>query len=1009
LAAAILLQWARLKRAIDRATTVDDLSPWAAAQVVEESRRYTALRGLAAVARSEWPSLAEVWKSSPISQGEGQTLEDFFAARQVARDDGSTEVDPATREAGLRRTAALAGQGRPRYGIGPNRPNRREDSKKAQALGSAVAKLIKSPTMRPSNAGSILSDADLSVGKTEFLLAMRYNNILLGPRGILVDYATNTGMLFGKMMADPFLLAASEGVVNPRAWGAINAAEYAALSRAWPLAKARAWRVITEGVSDLESEVTGTPRHMSGRFGRRIEMAQMEGAGDYSKRVLMLKTGRIAAVTFGEAAGRLKSVADVMIKELAFGMEMTRQAAVMAYREGDHKTGSEEWHKRVAEILAGKINPNAKTREEKVAAQRIHEQMLANSYREAERTTFQGPMGQLGRMMEPIHRHPVGQFVLPFLRALYHISHWAIDLSPIGAMATVGDVIRSGIYRGMMRDTRPEDQQRTSMTAGQKFLAKTGNLGGFDKGWIRSGGLLGGPYQQAWKGAEVGPGVADLDRRILANVIGTSAWFYILSLAFAGAISGVGPPDEAVPLIDPERPDFTQTQLRATMEAKGWRRYSVRINWFNGKTYWVNYQNWGPLGYMLGSAAAVAETYKYGLSNEKKTATTTMGKLYELATQGDADMFRSGSRRFFGTMKDMSYWQGLVDLAEAVEIGLKFGPPPPGESPSDRDKRQKQGAAGLSAWAAWQFIGSFLPNSQLVNTIGQSQDAWTRGSEFGSIPQSLAGRIPDTLGPPGLTTNAIPSLLDDTLGSTTGRRAGLPVKVDALGRPIPNEYQGIWAWLPFRAVQEEIGNKSLDTLIAAGVGAPTPPSEMYYRPIGDKTSPVMVQLPTHLRQQIAAEVGKEADARVQKLVAETPVAQQQGTAWSDKLKEAMKDVYFSKTREISERPETKLQLGRIVQSDSRRVRDYESKNQKDAIRGAGTNEEKEQGVTPSGTPIPGPTPRPGSTPTATPRQGATPAATPRPGVTPTPAAPGLSPAQLEEERRKARDRAGVGR
>jgi hypothetical protein len=385
------------------------------------------------------------------------------------------------------------------------------------------------------------------------------------------------------------------------------------------------------------------------------------------------------------------------------------------------------------------------------------------------------------------------------------------------------------------------------------------------------------------------------------------------------------------------------------------------------------------------------------------------GKLYELATQGDADMFRSGTRRFFGTMKDMSYWQGLVDLAEAVEIGLKFGPPPPGESPSDRDKRQKQGAAGLGAWAAWQFIGSFLPNSQLVNTIGQTQDAWTRGSEFGSIPQSLAGRIPDTIGPPGLTTNAIPSLLDDTLGSTTGRRAGLPVKVDALGRPIPNEYQGIWAWLPFRAVQEEIGNKSLDTLIAAGVGAPTPPSEMYYRPIGDKTSPVMVQLPTHLRQQIAAEVGKEADARVQKLVAETPVAQQQGTAWSDKLKEAMKDVYFSKTREISERPETKLQLGRIVQSDSRRVRDYESKNQKDAIRGAGTNEEKEQGVTPSGTPIPGPTPRPGSSPTATPRQGATPAATPRPGVTPTPSAPRLTEEQLEEQRKKARDRAGVGR
>jgi hypothetical protein len=215
------------------------------------------------------------------------------------------------------------------------------------------------------------------------------------------------------------------------------------------------------------------------------------------------------------------------------------------------------------------------------------------------------------------------------------------------------------------------------------------------------------------------------------------------------------------------------------------------------------------------------------------------------------------------------------------------------------------------------------------------------------------------------------------------------VKVDALGRPLANEYAGAFAWLPFRAVQEEMNNKTLDTLIKAGVGAPTPPSEMYYKLPGTQGA-LMVKLPQAMRQEIAAKVGQAADARVQKMIAETPVAQQQGPEWSDKLKAAMKDVYFTTTRQISDAPETQARLAPLI-SDSNNTRMFESNAQEDVIKGGGA--------------APTPTPGPGAAPAATPRPGST----PRPGATPVPAAPTLSPAQLEEQRQKARDRAGVGR
>src|SRR5262245_66691822 len=98
-----------------------------------------------------------------------------------------------------------------------------------------------------------------------------------------------------------------------------------------------------------------------------------------------------------------------------------------------------------------------------------------------------------------------------------------------------------------------------------------------------------------------------------------------------------------------------------------------------------------------------------------------------------------------------------------------------------------------------------MPGSQLLSTIAQTMDPRARSTEYGNIPESLAYRVP-------------------------GLRGGLPVKHDVLGREAGNEYAGVYAWLPFRAVNEELNNTTLQTPLSATAGAPTPPTYTYSPP-----------------------------------------------------------------------------------------------------------------------------------------------------------------------------------
>jgi len=847
---------------------------------------------------------------------------------------------------------------------------------------------------------------DLSISAMDVLLGMRYNNMLLGPRGILVDYISNTGQLFMKALADPFL--PETGGMDPRARATITAVEYAAIGKFFPLMMQRISGVILNGVTDLQAAQAGTPHSISGKIDRKMEDALADR--DYY-RVGKLALAQMGTVGFLEAAGRMKSVADVAINTLAFGMEQARQAGVMAWREGQHPVGSDAWYRRVAEIMD---NPPA--------------QMVRNSYREAERTTYQGQMGTIGRKLEAIQKHPIGQFALPFLRALYHIRGWAIDYSPVGAMGTLGDVIRAQIPADS-KYIRPLDRAAviglgaaTGAGLGSVSGPVGAAIGGLAGGAIAARHLgdtqlAGGPYRMGYKGAGVvGHGVADLDRRMFANMIGTAAFTWMLWYAFAEGISGSGPPDEPIIwLEDDEKPDFNARSLANTMRARGWRPYSIRVPWFNGEHYWVSYSNWGPLGYLLAGAAAIAEAHKYGLSADKKDPNATfLGKSAELVTAmmaGDMDVARTAARRFFGVVSDMSYMQGLVDLYKLGQtaVALGFDLHPPDETSSQAIKRQRQQWAQIREYTG-NIATSFIPASGLLTTIAQSQDPSERATERGDIKQMAARRIPE-LGYPLPPSIAPPypdatSLTQQTLfGSATGRREGLPVQHDVLGREEENPYAGVYAWLPFRAAREDLSSPTLQALIDADVGLSSPPTELYYKPHQGTDSqgrmskstgkPVMVQIPQRARQELATTIGTRVDARVQELLRDWPEERRKAEpdAWRNLVKEEIKGITFKAQDEFTENTVNQVLILQPLSQDSSHVRPWEKRPDANPSEVDVPDISAPEGTaTPAATPSPGATPRPGA------------ARTPTPAPTPTPSVGPETPAQRLRRQAEERER-----
>lgn len=973
-------QYQRLKRAANRRGPDGEMTPFRAAQLADHSRRYTALRALAATPRERWATLGDVWRSAPVSQGESGSLDEFQRQQREAAAAGDENAQAELERAAVRRLVDGIDSTRPRM-VG--RRLRRvagqnvdaDDRNQATEYGRGLQNAVDSSFASPNRVAAAVADTDLNLHPLEILQGMRYNAMLIGARGILTDYVSNIGMLFGKMMADTVIFEA--GGFNPLARGTIAMAVTAAQARAVPLAM-RSWsQTVLTGLSDAQADVGGTPRTMTDKLETRIQDAKSEGARWYGRRRLELTAKKTAALGFVELAQRFKGAADEGIKLVAYTGAMTRQAATLAWKKNDHPLNSEAWHAQVAEMMQG----NGLHDDPKMNLA-MYQQWVRNATREAEDTVFQGPMGAIGRMMEPIQKHPLGQFVLPFLRTLYHIRGLAVDVSPLGLPLAVGDVARAGVYRGLMRSER-----------GQRALGAT-----------RNGlGLLGGPYAQAWTGADVGPGVRRLDHRMLAGAVGQVAFFYLVGLAFEGILSGVGPPDDPVVWLEEDKPNFERIGWRRSMEKEGWQRYSIKVN-----GQWISYQNWGPLAYLMASAAAIGEAYRYGVPADRRRShadRSAFGPLaglegtMDLLMQGDQDTFKSAGRRFFSVAKDVSFLGGLIELADVLEkVAQKQGIRGPSEieTPNERLERMERADATINRWLG-DIATTFVPVGAALRATAASQDPYMRSTEYGGFKDQFAlmfpqlgGVIPPDIAPPW----SVSDLAADEFGSTTGRRQGLPLARDILGEPIANQYQGWSAWMPWRAKPEDLSSPVTRALIEAEMGPPTAHSEMYYQPIdpetGKKAHAIMIQLPPSIRSELADTMGHRIDARLQKEMAEVSPAQRAADpdAWKKRMADAMWQERRGTADDWVADPKNLPTIRALMNDDQgARIRWFESKADKNAIRGGAALEEgDEPGTTstpnlgpPVATPQPRTTPRPG-TPTPGPGRTPTPRATPMPPV-----------------------------
>jgi len=983
---AILLQYDRYIRASTalQSRKGGDVE-MASLRTLDEAMRYAAITGLATTPMDSWDVLGNTLARAPLSQGAGETLDQFLAANKDLIGNPNDLQRNRLRQLAMERADQLVGpDSGPTSIVGI-----RGRSARVVNGARALAQTATTPGIPPSVQASVIrSNEDLGIGITEAIMAARYNGLLLGPRGILIDYISNTGQALTKVMTDPFL--PSQGGANLRARAAITRAEMAAIRQFWPIMLHRVSNTLLYGVSEQQASASGTPHSMSGRLSVRLEDAQADytaakiqaesarnrgdtaeaarqerRASEANKEIWALRGKKVAAIGFVEIAGRLKAVADVSIGTLVYGMELARNSAIMAYNEGTHPVGSEAWYRRVAEIMDGQ-KLHADPKQNAV----MYRELQRSATREAQRMTYQGKMGTIGQQLERIQRNPLGSFVLPFLRALYHIRGMAIDYSPLGAVGTAYDVARSYI---------PTDN---------RFMRATRNMGG----------IAGGPYARAFRGNEVGPAVADLDRRMAANAIGTAAFFWILGQAFAGNISGAGPPDQPIPLLEDDDPDFDAIKLQKTMESTGWRRYSVRIPW-GGKNHWVSYANWGPLAYLLSSAAAIAEAYKYGMPPDVERPESddffSSRKLYQMVTQGDAGTVQTAGRRFAGVAKEMSYLSGFFDLLGFAENAgsLVFGAvnPDPKLTTSQQVYEQRRHQAEASRYLG-NLVTQFMPLTSLVNTIAQSQDTVIRAPEFGDLKSQLASRTPELgpfpyIGPPV----GMPDLYADrhipVVGSQTGRREGLAQAVDRLGHPIVNEYQGLSAFLPFHVVDENLSSPVLNAAVDVGLGIPGAPQEIRYKPEGMKTQ--MLLLTPRMREALGQKIGQKIDTDSTKLLQSWP--EEKRRADPSGFKDALGAQILASRKAVIDEYGNDEGAGKAtfeaLAQDPNRRRDYDP---------APKDKPPDIGP-PVGPGTPSPTPRAGSTP-----QRGTPAPTAAPAPTATPNPATESPA--ERNRRLIRER-----
>jgi soluble lytic murein transglycosylase-like protein len=414
-------------------------------------------------------------------------------------------------------------------------------------------------------------------GVEDWFRLLRYNSMLSGPRTAEVNVIGNALEIPWRLARDS-LASTLRG--NPRELSP----ELAGLAAGFAKGRQKFLQVWSDGITAEAAARGDLPRDLSARVRNPVGKA---------------------AARFLEQPGRTMVGLDEWAHAMAYEMGLGRRAGVMASRE---RLTGKAWDARVAELLG-----------EPTAA------MVREASGIADRMTYRGDMGTLGRALEGVQKVPyLGAVLLPFLRTVYHIAARGIDRSPAGfAFGTLPDVARGTYGRS------PSQVWRALAGEGAENLPKT---------------------------------VVPLGERLGDNVLGSLAFYGFYQKALEGNISGAGPDD-------PEKRDM--------LRAQGWQPYSIRIG-----GNWVSYSNWGPVAIPLSMAAAAAEAQTYhkpgadagailvdGIARTAKLATEQsylqgIGAVYKGLTEPD----RFGSQ-FVGQFVQslIPYGSALNTLGQATD------------------------------------------------------------------------------------------------------------------------------------------------------------------------------------------------------------------------------------------------------------------------------------------------------------------------------------------------------
>ena len=241
----------------------------------------------------------------------------------------------------------------------------------------------------------------------DWFRALRYNAMLSGPRTFMINVLGNTAEIpwrFGRDTLASTGRALATGRPEPlRELGAEAAGVVQGLREGVDEAMA----VLRHGVSREAAERGDLPRDLSARV--------RNPAGRALARGLELPSRGLAAT-------------DEVFRRAAYRMALGRRAAQAATRSGARGRAWEEAYRQAFE------NPSTAVSRDALDV--------------ADRMTFKGEMGSLGRGLEAFTKQagPIGDILLPFLRTVYHITARGIDRSPLGALGTGIDVAR-GVYR----------------------------------------------------------------------------------------------------------------------------------------------------------------------------------------------------------------------------------------------------------------------------------------------------------------------------------------------------------------------------------------------------------------------------------------------------------------------------------------------------------------------------------------------------------------------------------